>query len=70
MYPEYKRNYTIFSAADAKVWEMKKKKKKKKKKKTGDWQDSATSEHKERLRLNSVSSQSARGKSSYGEIYY
>ena len=32
MYPEYKRNYTIFSAADAKVWEMKKKKKKKKKK--------------------------------------
>ena len=30
MYPEYKRNYTIFSAADAKVWEMKKKKKKKK----------------------------------------
>ena len=38
MYPEYKRNYTIFSAADAKVWEMKKKKKKKN---TGDWQDSA-----------------------------
>ena len=33
MYPEYKRNYTIFSAADAKVWELKKKTKTKKNKK-------------------------------------